>query len=188
MRYVAVFDACVLYPAQLRDLLMRLALTGLFAAKWSDEIHNEWTRNVLANNPHLTAEDLARTRSLMDEAIPDCLVTGHELLAPGLNLPDADDRHVLAAAIVAGAQCIVTFNRKDFPATALEPFGVEAVHPDDFIVHQMDLHLPSVLQAVKKHRASLKNPPLDAQAYLDMLSAQELVVTSERLKDLVELI
>ena len=71
MRFVVLLDACVLYPAPLRDLLLRLATTGLFAAKWTDEIHDEWTRNLLSNRPELE-EQITRTRALIDNAVPDC--------------------------------------------------------------------------------------------------------------------
>jgi predicted nucleic acid-binding protein len=104
----AVLDANILYPAPLRDLFIRLAQAGLMRAKWTHAIHDEWMRNVLKDNPHLSAERLARTRTLMDEAIRDCLVTGHEELIASLSLPDPDDCHVLAAAIHAGAEVIVT--------------------------------------------------------------------------------
>ena len=108
--FVAVFDACVLYPAPLRDLLLRLALTDLFRARWSAEIHDEWVRAVLARRPDLSPAILDRTRALMDGAVPDAVVTGHEGLIPTLTLPDPDDRHVLAAAIRCQAGVIVTFN------------------------------------------------------------------------------
>ena len=106
--FTALYDACVLYPAPLRDLLMRLALTDLFRARWTDAIHEEWIRNVLANRSDLKREQLERTRDLMNAHVRDCLVTGHENLIEGLNLPGPDDRHVLAAAIRAGAGVIVT--------------------------------------------------------------------------------
>lgn len=181
MRFVVVYDACVLYPAPLRDLLMRLAMTGLFAARWTQEIHNEWSRNLIANRPDL-ADRLPRTIELMNTAVPDSLVTGHEALVDALALPDPDDRHVLAAAIRAGAQLIVTFNLKDFPADDLAPFGVEAVHPDDFVSQQFDLNEGRILGAVKDHRASLKNPPKSVDEYLDTLEASGLVVTVDRLR------
>lgn len=98
MRFVVIYDACVLYPAPLRDLLMRLATTGLFAARWTSLIHDEWTRSLLSRRPEL-ADKLSRTVELMNQAVPDALVTGHEPLIEGLTLPDPDDRHVLAAAI-----------------------------------------------------------------------------------------
>lgn len=181
MRFVVVYDACVLYPAPLRDFLMRLATTGLFAAKWTDRIHDEWTRNVLAKRPELK-EALARTRQLMDQAVPDCLVQAYEPLIEGLTLPDPDDRHVLAAAIRAGAQLIVTFNLKDFPSEALSPYGIEAVHPDLFVEQQMDLREEIIVGVARRQRAALKNPPLNAAEFLDKLAAQGLVVTADRLR------
>ena len=100
-RFIVIFDACVLYPAPLRDFLMWLGLSGLFRARWSTQIHEEWQRNLLKNRPDLTREQVNRTAELMDLAIPDALVTGHEDLIAGLSLPDENDRHVLAAAIEA---------------------------------------------------------------------------------------
>lgn len=101
---IAVYDANVLYPAPLRDLLIRLAQAGLVQAKWTEMIHDEWTRNLLSNHSGITPEQVSRTRDLMNLAIRDSLVTGHEPLIETLQLPDPDDRHVLAAAIKAGAQ------------------------------------------------------------------------------------
>ena len=100
--FTAIFDACVLYPAPLRDLLLHLAGTQLFRARWTEEIHGEWVRNLLKNRPDLTRKQLDRTRALMDRAVPDCLVTGHLPLMEALILPDPGDRHVLAAAICEG--------------------------------------------------------------------------------------
>jgi hypothetical protein len=90
--FTAVYDACVLYPAPLRDFLMWLALSGRFRARWSLEIHNEWKRNLLKNRPDLTTEQLDRTSELMDQAIPGACVTGYENLVEGLILPDMNDR------------------------------------------------------------------------------------------------
>lgn len=135
--FTVIYDACVLYPAPLRDFLMRLALTDLYRARWTDMIHDEWTRNVLKQRPDLKAEDLERTRSLMDAHVRDSLVTGFEHLIPAVELPDADDGHVVAAAIHGGASLIVTFNLKDFPPERLKPYNLAAQHPDDFI---FDLH------------------------------------------------
>lgn len=187
MRFVVIFDACVLYPAPLRDFLLHLATTGLFAARWTEQIHAEWMTALLRTRPELEPQ-LSRTRSMMDEAIPDCLVTGYEPLIDGLQLPDPDDRHVLAAAIRSGAQIIVTFNLKDFPQSALDMYGLEAMHPDVFIEHQLELHESLVVQIAKQHRASLKNPPKTVDEYLDTLSAQGLVITADRLREFQELI
>lgn len=112
--FTAVYDACVLYPAPLRDLLMWLALTDLFKARWTDEIHDEWIRNVLKQRPDLTLEQLTRTKTLMNSNVRDCLVTGYESIIPSLQLPDAGDCHILAAAIRCNADVIITFNLRGF--------------------------------------------------------------------------
>jgi hypothetical protein len=172
--FTVVYDACVLYPAPLRDLLMHLALSDLYRARWSDMIHDEWMRNVLVDRPDLTRNQLNRTRQLMNAHVRDSLLTGFEYLIPSINLPDPDDRHVAAAAIHSGASLIVTFNLKDFPADALKPYNLVAQHPDDFIVDLLDLHPAGVLEAAASHRSSLKNPPKTADEYLDTLLAQGL--------------
>ena len=137
-------------------------------------IHDEWTRHVLANRPDLTPDQLKRTRQLMNAHVRDSLVTGFEYLIPSINLPDPDDRHVVAAALHSGASLVVTFNLKDFPADALKPYNLAAQHPDDFIMDLLDLHPASVLEAAANHRRSLKNPPKTADEYLDTLLAQGL--------------
>ncbi len=180
MARIVLYDACVLYPAPLRDLLMRLALTDLFQARWTDQIHDEWTRNLLANRPELTAESLARCRQMMDEHVPDCLVTGYESLIPTLSLPDADDRHVLAAAIHGGASLIITYNLSDFPASAFGQFEIEAVHPDEFIIRNWDQSPDSVLDAARRQRAGLKRPPRSAAEYLATLEQCRLSETASR--------
>lgn len=171
-----IFDACVLHPAPLRDLLMRLATTELFRARWSDAIHEEWTRSVLRQRPDLTAQ-LARTRQLMDAHVMDSLVTGYEHLIDTIDLPDLNDRHVLAAAIAGGADVVVTTNLKDFPANRLAPFGIEAQHPDVFIRNLLRQHEEAMVVAVALHRAALRNPPKSPEEYLDTLLLQGLSET-----------
>ncbi|MGB9090344.1 MAG: PIN domain-containing protein [Pseudomonas farsensis] len=172
--FTVIYDACVLYPAPLRDLLMHLALTGAYRARWTDQIHAEWTRNVLKNRPDLTQAQLVRTVESMNRAVPDCLVNGYEQLISGPGLPDEDDRHVLAAAIKCGASVIVTYNLKDFPADVLKCFEIEALHPDVFLSDIWDLDQAAVLEAVQKQRASLKNPVYTARELLDTLLKQRL--------------
>jgi predicted nucleic acid-binding protein len=186
--YTAVYDACVLYPAPLRDLLMQLAVTDLFRARWTDQIHEEWITNVLQNRPDLTRAQLERTRRMMNDNVEHSLVTGYEGLILGLSLPDPDDRHVLAAAIHCNAAAIVTFNLKDFPGSALTPYGIEAKHPDDFVADMIDIAQPTVWGAVKDVRARLKNPPQTAEEYLTTLLRQGLAETVACLRDFVELI
>lgn len=142
--FTVIYDANVLYPAPLRDFLMRLALTDLFRARWTEDIHAEWIRNVLEVRPDLKREQLERTRELMNANVRDCLVDGYQPLITALELPDPDDRHVLAAAIRANASVIVTFNLRDFPSELLAQYGIEAQHPDEFIVHLIDLNQAKV--------------------------------------------
>lgn len=180
--FTALFDACVLYPAPLRDLVMWLALTDLFNARWTDAIHDEWIRNVLADRPDIKPEQLDRTRLLMNTRIRDCLVTGYEDLIDGLTLPDPDDRHVLAAAIRAGADVIVTINLKDFPEKTLSQLNIEALHPDDFVLRLIGLDEELVCAAVERQRMGLKNPPKSVADHLETLRAQGLSKTVEKLK------
>ena len=173
-RFTVVYDACVLYPAPLRDLLMRLALTDLYRARWSDQIHEEWITAVLRNRPDLSRQQLERTRLLMNENARDALVNGYQPLITALELPDPDDRHVLAAAIKCGADLILTFNLNDFPVHALAIYGLEACHPDPFLVDQLNLDAERVCMAMRQHRASLRNPPKTSEEYLDTLEEQGL--------------
>ena len=136
-RKVVVYDANVLYPAPLRDTLMRLALIGLFQARWTDAIHDEWIRNLHKKRPELSLQKLHRVRQLMDKFVPDALVTGYEALIPSIVLPDPDDRHVVAAALHGKADAIITLNVKDFPASELGKYGIEVIRPDKFVLMQL---------------------------------------------------
>lgn len=175
-RFTVLYDACVPYPAPLRDLLMRLAITDLFRARWTATIHDEWTNAVLVSRPELRIQ-LERTRHLMNAHVLDCLVTGYEPLIDTLDLPDLNDRHVLAAAIVGRADLVVTKNLKHFPAKRLAPLGIEAQHPDVFVRNLLGLHGAVALAAVAEHRASLRRPSKTADEYLDTLLARELPET-----------
>ncbi len=175
--FTVVYDACVLYPAPLRDFLMRLALTDVFRARWTDLIYEEWIKSLLTSRPDLKRDELERTRTLMNTAVRDCLVSGFEHLIPSVVLPDPDDRHVVAAAVHSGASLIVTFNLKDFPLDVLKGYYVAAQHPDDFVFYLLDLHPAQVCQAAANHRQSLKNPPKTVDEYLDTLIRQGLTQT-----------
>lgn len=180
--YPVVLDACVLYPARLRDLLMHLGIAGLYQPKWSAEIHREWCRNLLMNRPDITQAALTRTVELMERALPDARVVGFETLIEGLTLPDENNRHVLAVALRAKAEVIVTLNQKDFPASALQKFNIEALHPDDFITDLLDLSPGLALEAVRRQRQSLRHPPLSTDDFLDMMPKQGLNGTVSVLK------
>ena len=178
----------MLYPAPLRDLLLELAASSLFRAKWSEQIHTEWIENLLNDRPDLTREKLERTKTLMNDAVLDSIVDGHEELIPCLILPDENDRHVLAAAIHAGADAIVTFNLKDFPAQVCDQYNLEVLHPDEFIRHQFDFDNAAVILAAKACRGRLKNPLKSAEAYLETLAQQRLPVTVSALIPYISII
>lgn len=172
--YTVLFDACVMYPAPLRSYLMYLANTGLFRAKWSEQIHEEWIRNLLKNKPEIKRESLERIKKLMNDNVLDSVVESYKHIIDGLELPDVDDRHVLAAAIQGNAETIVTFNLKDFPNDYLDRYGIRAVHPDEFLSDLYSINPSSILKAAQNHINSLKNPPFTSEEYLDCLQKQKL--------------
>ncbi len=186
--FIVVFDACVLYPAPVRDLSIRLAVAELYRAKWTNKIHDEWIYNLGVNRPDLNRENLEKMRELINESVPDSLVEGYESIAETLTLPDPGDRHILAAAVKAQAQIIVTYNLKDFPSDSLAPFGIEVQHPDDFFLNQCDLRQNVFLSVIKKIRLSLKRPSKTAREYLDVLRKNSLAKTAEFLEDYVDII
>lgn len=153
---------------------------GLFRAKWTDNIHEEWSSNLLEKRPELSGK-LDRTISLMNSALPDAMIEGFEGIIDSLYLPDRNDRHVLAAAICGRCDAIVTFNLKDFPEKYLKQFNIEVLHPDEFIFHQLGLNQANVLISVQQCRKRLKNPELNADQYLEMLDRQGLSLTVSEL-------
>jgi predicted nucleic acid-binding protein len=186
--FTALFDACVLYPAPLRDLLLSVALTDQFRAKWSREIEDEWIRNLQLNRPDLDSTHLQRTVELMRQAVPDCLVENYEDLVPSLELPDENDRHVLAAAVKCQADVIVTFNLRDFPDQAVQPFEIDAQTPDIFLSHLFDLNIPSFCAAVREQRERLRHPPMTIDQLLDVFYRQGLPLTVGKLANVRELL
>lgn len=183
MAFTALYDACVLYPAPIRDVLMHLALTDVYRARWTDAIHEEWIGAVLENRPDLTRAQLERTRDLMNAHARDALIMGFEDLIPSISLPDPDDRHVLAAAIRGRADLIITYNTKDFPEEVLAVYGIQAQHPDEFLTHLLDLAPGTVLAALQRLRQSLKSPPVAIDAYLSRLEQHELSAFVAKLKE-----
>ena len=180
---VVLFDACILYPASLRDVLMYLAGSGLFQAKWTDRIHDEWISNLLENQPEISPERLERTRRKMNDSVLDSLVTGYEPLIDTLQLPDPNDRHVLAAAIHAGAGSVITNNIRDFPTAVLATYGIEAITPDEFLVRLIDENPGAVLATIKRQREHLKNPPRTVDEHLETLEKQNLRKTVAFLRE-----
>lgn len=180
-RPIALLDACVLYPAPVRDLLLHLADAGLYTPKWTDRIHDEWTRNLLLNRPDLTADQLQRTTDAMNRAFSDATVQNYEALIRSVDLPDPDDCHVLAAGIRSQAQVIVTANLKDFPNDYLSQFDIEAQHPDGFITNLLELSPTETLRAFLTQVAKLRNPPKTAQEVIQTLRKANLETTADKL-------
>lgn len=183
--FCAFLDASVLYPVSLRSLLMRLTIEDLYQAHWSAHVHEEWVRAVARDNPGLPIERLRAVRDAMDVEAEDALVTGYENLIEALTLPDPNDRHVLAAAIVARADVIVTRNLRHFPQAALDPYDMEAQHPDEFIRHMLDLAPVAVVDAVRAQQARLRNPPVPMPELLDLFERLGLIETVAELRRLM---
>jgi len=180
---IALYDANVLYPAPIRDLLIRLARAGVVSARWSDAIHDEWMRSLMRNRPDLDPEKLQRTRELMDAAVPGAVVHGYERHVERLHLPDPDDRHILAAAIEAEADVIVTFNAKDFPRKIVSAHGIDVRRPDAFVLELLaGDEAEAVYAAVRAHRSALRNPPFTIEQYLQSLARAGLRRSAEHLR------
>lgn len=182
-RYTVLLDANVLYPMAVCDALMEVAFTGIYAAKWSARIDDEWIRN-LAHNKGIPEARLHTRRDLMHEACPDWEVPASAWMSleAGLHLPDEGDRHVLAAALAGHADAIVTQNLKHFPASVLEPYGISALHPDEFLLQQLALEPLVVLPAFKSMRARLQNPQYTPEAFANSLEKNGLVQTAAFLR------
>lgn len=182
-RFTVVLDACVLYPAQIRDSLLRLAAEGFYRPLWSQDIHREWINAIRRELPDIDPNRLERTKSLMDENFEDAVVEGYECLIETIDLPDPDDRHVVAAAVKENADAIVTSNLKDFPEETLLFHNLEVIHPDDFIRYQFDLDQSLFLHVMRTQRTSLQNPPLSTDEFIGHMEASGLVLTADLLKE-----
>ncbi len=166
MAFPALLDACVLIPIRLTDLLLRLAEADTYRLLWSHDVLDEVERNL----PKVGVDpDKARTRvQQMREAFPDALVTDYGALVPAMtNHPK--DRHVLAAAVRADAAVIVTANIKDFPPPALQPYDIDAVHPDDFLLDQLDLYPAQTTRCIQEQFAACRNPAITIDHLLGTL-------------------
>jgi predicted nucleic acid-binding protein len=166
---LAVLDACVLYPASLRDLLLRLAEAGLYQALWTDKILAEMAGAILRNRDDLDQDKMDRLVRAMKDAFPESCVIGWEPLEPGM-LNHEKDRHVLAAAVRSRADVIVTSNVKDFDAEACEPYRVEASTPDEFVCQLVDGDLNWAVAVIDSMAADTASPPLTREDVLASLS------------------
>ncbi len=163
--FVVVLDANVLFPFRIRDVLFTFAQEGLFRARITDEILDEWTRNLIRLKPHLEAS-VRQQEQAIREHFEECFVDGYRPLVDGLDLPDPDDRHVLAAAIRSSAQVIVTENHRDFPAEKIAPYDVETLSADDMLANTYALFRQGGARALRKVRQRYDNPPMTASEFL----------------------
>jgi predicted nucleic acid-binding protein len=182
MAFVVIYDASVLYPGTLRDLLIRIAQSDFVQAKWTEQILDEMFAALKRNRPDLDSTRLDRTRTLMSAAVRDWKVEGYEPLVDALKLPDPDDRHVLAAAIRARAQVIVTSNLRHFPPDDLRQWDVEARSPDEFVRDQIGLDRAVVYAAVQQIADSWRRPPGSVDDVLDRLERSGLAISVAELR------
>lgn len=181
MPAVAFLDANALYLAALRDLLVQLGVAGMIEPRWSDRVHEEWIGALLRDRPDLSQDRLQRTRALMEDALLQSNVGAVQITDDVPHLPDPDDRHVLAAALIGSASLIVTFNTKDFPLNLLEPLGVVAVHPDAFLAVLLATAPEQFCAVVRTVRTRLQRP-ITVSEYLDALAQIGLVQLAQRLR------
>lgn len=159
-RYAVVLDACVLVPIALADTLLRIAEHELYRPLWSDRILAEAADAVLEVHPDIPPEQVGKRFAAMDEAFEDARVEGWEHLEATVTLPDPDDRHVVAAALRGRADAIITTNVRHYPTDTLEPLGIEVIHPNSFLLDQLDLAPRIVLDVLREQAANTHHPPL----------------------------
>ena len=172
-RVTAVLDANVLFPYRKRDTLLRFFEAEIYQGRWSEQIHAEWMRSVLANMPHIEGSLLSQQRAILKH-FPDAMVTGHEPLVHELDLPDPDDAHVLAAAIQCSANCIVTENISDFPSVELNKYNIEALSADEFLSRFFSSHRKQSLSVLKRMQKRYIRPAFSPSEFILDLSAKGL--------------
>ena len=152
--------------------------------KWSDNINEEWIRNLLNNRKDIVRSRLENTVFHMNLAFKDANVEKYEKLIPKLSLPDLDDKHVLAVGIKSHADMIFTFNLKDFPKNILAKYNIEVEHPDDFFIKIIDHHQETFIKAFNNQVANLKNPPKTKSEVLITLEKCQLPRTTNKLREI----
>ncbi|MEP7351403.1 MAG: PIN domain-containing protein [Sphingorhabdus sp.] len=181
-------DANVLHPAFLRGAMLWFASERLFRPVWSADILVEWRRSLKRRHSDISEEKLDQLQAMMCDQFPDAIVEGYQLIASVLDLPDPDDRHVLAAAIVGKCQGIITANLKHFPADKVAPYQMEVIHPDDFIVNIIDIDRTKALTACRHHRAAMTVSKPSQEEYLERFKIAGLVQAHARLSEKKELL
>jgi predicted nucleic acid-binding protein len=154
--FPAFLDTCVLYPAYLCDTLLRLAEASAYRPLWSSGVLCELRRNLVERG--IPPERVDRRISHMARSFPDALVTGYESLIDRMT-NDPKDRHILAAAVRANAEVLVTFNIDDFSEPALKPYDVTTIHPDEFLLDQLDLYPGVTVEVLRQQAAAYRRVP-----------------------------
>jgi hypothetical protein len=172
---VAVFDACILYPFHLRNIVVQAAVDRLVEARWTEAIHDEWIRNLAANTPAIPIERLQVTRRLMNDALPTAMVGRYEDHIPKVMLPDPNDRHVVAAGIAAKASIILTWNLRHFPEDELRKFGLQGMNPDAFLCGVFNRIPDLVIGSLANARRNLSKTRVSASDFIAILEGQKLV-------------
>jgi predicted nucleic acid-binding protein len=162
--FIVVIDANVLFPLTLRDTILRAAAAGYYQLRWSAEILTEMERNLVSTNT-MPADKAARLRAAMEMYFPEAEVVGYEPLITAMQ-NDPKDRHVVAAAVKAGAQVVATANLKDFVRL---PEGVEAQSPDEFLCNLFDLDARGFVDLLREQAADLTKPPVSFDELLERL-------------------
>ncbi len=179
---IVILDACVLYPFHLRNIIVQIAADRLVDARWTDEIHNEWIRNLVADVPGIPIERMRITRKLMNDALPDATVTGYQMHIEAVTMPDPDDRHVVAAAITAGESTIITWNVRDFPTRELKKHGLVRQTPDIFLTDLYEKAPDLTVASLANARRNLSKTLVSASDFIDILKNQKLNRLSAGLK------
>lgn len=180
-RYSAFLDANVLHPAFLRAALLWFADARLLRPVWSRDVLAEWRRSLLRRHEDMTEDKCDRLEEIFTSQFPDALVEGYEPFIDAVQLPDPNDRHVLAAAIVGRCNGIITCNLKHFPPEETNKFGIEIVHPDDFIVNIIDLDENKAIGACKRHREAMVQTKPTVDQYLERFEVAGLIQAHQRL-------
>lgn len=182
MSFPALLDTNVLYGALLNDFFLELADRGLYRPLWSADILEELRRNLIRGGE---GDRLVEKRiATMATYFPDAMVDGYESLIPSMTC-DPKDRHVLAAAVRGGAEVLVTFNLRDFPEASTAPFDVEVVHPEDFLLDQLDLHHAPTLRALVELVDGYNSPAMTIDDYLLVLTRAGVPRFADAARDLL---
>lgn len=190
-RYTAFVDACSLADALRRDFLLSLADAEFFRLRWSERVLQETEAAILKMLSDRGFEDAkaraARSCAAMQVAFPEAMIADYEdFEGTGKDLPDPNDVHVLAAALKAQSQTIVTENLRDFPSAVLYPLNMEARSSDDFIADTIALDTGRAIKAVRRMRQRLKQPEKSSDKFLRDCEARGLLSTAAQLKPFIE--